>query len=84
MSDLEQKLACLLASYEMDEPHVNSPGLDVGPEQKQHYPEFTPDQVREWLSVPHEGDCIRQCQPCRRCYMEAVAHKARWLAGRLV
>lgn len=83
MSELELLLTRLLASYEADEPHVNLPGLNVGDEASQFYPEFTPEQVGEWLDAPHEGDCIELPAPCRRCRMESWAHKARWMAARL-
>lgn len=63
MTDLEMKLACLLASYEMDAPHVSSPDLDVGPEDKQFYPAVTPEKMEEWLATPHHGDCIKLPHP---------------------
>lgn len=72
------KLACLLASYEMDEPHT-------GPHAKgeQHYPEFTEEQFRQWLSEPHQGDCTGLPAPCNRCYAEEAWHKAKWIGKRL-
>lgn len=79
MNELELKLACWLASYEMDEPHVNLPDLVVGEENKQYYPEISPEKFQEWLVTEHHGDCIKLPSPCIRCYAEMVAHKAKWI-----
>ena len=83
MNELELKLACLLASYEMDEPHVNLPDLVVGTEDKQHYPIISPDEFQKWLVTEHCGDCIKLPASCIRCYAEMVAHKAKWIASKL-
>lgn len=83
MNDLELKLMCLLASYEMDEPHNNLPDLNVGGEDEQHYPNVSVQQVKEWLSSPHCGDCVKLPAPCTRCFIECIAHKAKWIVSKL-
>lgn len=83
MNDLEMKLACLLAAYEMDEPHVNMPDLIVGEEKDQHYADVTPEKITEWLAMEHHGDCIKLPAPCIRCFAECIKHKAQWIARRL-
>lgn len=80
---LALKLACLLASYEMDDPHVSLPGLDVGDESKQKYPEITPEKFKRWMESEHNGDCVNLPAPCIRCYADMIAHKAKWIAGKL-
>ena len=76
-------LACLLWAYEADEPHVSSPGLDVGAEEKQHYPVLTPELLGKYLAGEHLGDCTGQASSCVRCAADAVWHKANWMAARL-
>jgi len=79
---LARILAPLLASYEMDEPHT-FPGPHDYDQDSNHYPEFTWGEIAEWLAVEHEGDCVNQPQPCRRCAAEDWWHKAQWIAGKL-
>lgn len=83
LNDKEVRLACLLASYDMDAPHVNFPDLEVGTEEEQHYPEITEEKFRGWLASEHCGDCIKLPAPCIRCFAESVAHQAKWLMRRL-
>lgn len=78
MTDEELKLACLLASYDMDSPHVG-----FGPEEKQHYPNITPEKFLLWLGETHCGDCTSLPAPCIRCFAEEVAHQAQWIAKRM-
>ena|GEM_PF-5139996 len=57
-----------LASYECDEPHWGG--------QSEYYP---PVAWRDWLSLPHDGDCVKQPQMCRRCFAEHIRHKSDWI-----
>lgn len=72
---LEDRLVVLIAAYEMDEPH-----WDDGSE-----PEVRWDAslLREWLDDSHSGDCTGEPHSCRRCMVEHVWHKARWIAAAL-
>lgn len=71
LSSKEVKLACLLASYEMDSPHVSSPDLEVGKEENQHYPAIPPEKFLAWLLTEHHGDCIKLPSPCIRCFADS-------------
>lgn len=71
-----KRLACLLWSYEADEPHE-------GEWESYFYPKVTESDLDKHLAEDHEGDCIGEPSPCNRCYAEQVMHKASWLAERL-
>lgn len=75
--NLVHRLAELLASYEMDEPHVEDPPG------KGHYPPWTWAEIEGHLQAEHQGDCTGLPSPCLRCFAEAIVHKARWIAGRM-
>lgn len=82
MTDKVLELACLLAAYEMDSPHVSSPDLDVGEEDKQHYPDVSKEDFKKWLESDHCGDCIKLPAPCIRCFANDIYHKAKWILDR--
>ena len=82
-TDIVRKLACLIASYEMDAPHTSSPTLDVGSESEQFYPLILWETIINCANDEHNGDCVKQPQTCTRCWAEDVIHKATWIAGRL-
>jgi hypothetical protein len=73
--DLYRKIAEALASYECDEPHVGLFG-----DQDQVYPDFPYEKIRDGIEDDHVGDCTNDCMTCVRCYLEAITHKARWIA----
>ena len=77
------RLAALLASYEMDEPHAQLPDLNQNGEAGQRYPDITEDKFVEWMRTPHGGDCTGLPSPCIRCFAEMVWHKANWLCSKL-
>ena len=87
MNDFELKLACLLASYEMDEPHIKSKNITQAAKHKdendQYYPNITPDEFLKWLATDHLGDCTGLPSPCIRCLAECLAHKTKWIAARI-
>lgn len=74
-----RQLACLLACYEMDELHIDTPrskGSD-------YYPSTSWEAICRDASQDHDGDCNNQPQPCVRCWAEAIIHKANWIAEKL-
>lgn len=75
---LARRLACLLASYEMDEPHAGK-----WADQPQHYPDFDWPTLEKWLGEEHGGDCINMPAPCHVCFAVDAWHKAQWIAERL-
>lgn len=70
-------LAAALISYETDEPHYDD-------EDTSYYPPIDIDQFREWLELPHDGDCEGSPHPCRKCFAHDVKHKAEWLIEQAV
>lgn len=80
INDDVKLLACLLASYEMDEPHVDLPDLK---DEDSHYPEVDWEEFEGWMKEEHCGDCINLPAPCIRCYAEMILHKAKWIDERL-
>jgi hypothetical protein len=70
IADKTLELACLLASYEMDEPHTDA---------SEYYPLFTQKRFLEWLNSDHAGDCTKMPHPCNRCYADQIAYKANWI-----
>ena len=69
-------LACLLLSYEADEPHGQ-------PDDSEEYPERSQALLTEWLSSDHFGDCTNQPNTCMRCVAEQALHKAKWLTKKM-
>lgn len=69
-------LACLLWTYEADEPHT-------GKWESGHYPEITWGRLSGYLTQEHCGDCTNQPAACVRCEAEDVVHKAKWLLERM-
>jgi hypothetical protein len=83
------RLACLLASYDSDAPHVRYHTFDAESEGgrwdegSQHYPDITPEMFASWLAGSHFGDCVGVPATCLRCYAEPIWHQAEWLTLRL-
>ena len=75
-----QKLACLLACYETDEPHVDLPQCPAS----NHYPEVDWKTLQEQSRSEHAGDCTNEPQTCLRCWAEMIVHKAKWISERMV
>lgn len=75
-SDKVKRLACLLMSYEMDEPHADLPDLK---DENPHYPEIDWDKIeKDFLNLEH--DClIPGNHGCPRCFAEMIMHKAQWI-----
>lgn len=71
-----KRLACLLWSYEADEPHA-------GEWESHFYPQVSETDLDMKLAEDHEGDCNGNPSPCDRCYAEQIIHKATWIAERL-
>ena len=69
-----KQLACLLANYELDEPHCR---------EESHFGNVTIEQLDEWLAEKHMGDCTNQPNPCARCAAEEWLFKAEWLLERM-
>ena len=82
--DFMHRLAELLASYEMDEPHLSQPDLDVGEEVDQYYPDVPWEVIAQRASEDHYGDCTNQANVCLRCWADQLIHKANWIAARFV
>lgn len=76
-----KKLACLLYTYEADEPHAPPPGFFS--HASVIYPKVTWEQLNTWLGSPHDGDCTKQAHTCMRCVADQIWHKAKWLAKNL-
>lgn len=72
------ELCCLLASYEMDEPHTG-----VYASEAVYYPEITPEEFQNWLDSEHHGDCVKISSPCIKCFAEQIAHKAHFIVDRI-
>ena len=62
------KLASVIAAYDIDSPHFNEDQL------------YTPEvPIKEWLTLEHEGDCINLPAPCRRCFAEEIYCKVKYI-----
>ena len=69
-------LAAALASYEVDEPHIDTtPDPDVS----DYYPPIDPEGWEGYLKEDHMGDCTNQPCPCVKCAADMVRHKAEWV-----
>jgi hypothetical protein len=81
MEEKIKQLCCLLASYEMDEPHIPIPGLF---DEENLYPEFDWEKFeKNFLKTEHCGDCMGLPAPCNRCFGENILHKAKWIVERM-
>ena len=69
-------LAAALASYEADEPHIDT---SRDPVVSDSYPPIDPDVWEDYLKEDHMGDCTNQPCPCVKCAAEMVRHKAEWV-----
>jgi hypothetical protein len=74
-----QRLAELLASYEMDEAYTR----EFFEPNQAHFNVAWAD-VERWLAGEHSGDCVDMPSPCPRCYAEDIVHKAKWITERLL
>lgn len=71
-----KRLACLLWSYESDEPHTEG-------WESYFYPIVMKSDIDKCLNEEHDGDCIGKSSPCNRCYAEQVMHKAAWIVDHI-
>ena len=83
INELTKQLACLLAAYETDEPHFTTVEkykyfMDYGPDEPWPW-----EEVKEWSKREHCGDCTSMPAMCELCYIEAILHKAQWIAERI-
>ena len=83
LSEFELELACLLFAYDADAPHFSQPGLDCGSESEQFYKYISKDEFVKILSDDHTEGCDLPYVYCQRCYVEQIAHQAKWMASKL-
>lgn len=69
-------LTAALMTYDTDAPHVHTPA------EQNHYPPISTQQVLEWRTAEHCGDCTNRPQPCMRCWADECWHQAGWLIDR--
>lgn len=71
-----------LASYEMDEPHVDSPNSNFS--QDSIYPEVSFSTLQVGATQEHHGDCVNLPCSCYRCFSDHILHKAEWITNNVL